>query len=95
MGDLAEVHSFKCDFTEGGGGGYVECVSLSHKSRSFGNSVGLQMFLVAPAQGLGTGFWAHEWVKVWTSLSIRFPKESKECPFCSLRCRMVRGLERR
>ena len=23
------------------------------------------MFLVAPAQGLGTGFWAHEWVKVW------------------------------
>ena len=21
MGDLAEVHSFKCDFTEGGGGG--------------------------------------------------------------------------
>ena len=65
MGDLAEVHSFKCDFTAGGGGGYIECVSLSHKSRSFGNSMGLQMFLVAPAQGLGTGFWAHEWVKVW------------------------------
>ena len=34
MGDLAEVHSFKCDFTEGGGGGYIECVSLSHKSAS-------------------------------------------------------------
>ena len=42
MGDLAEVHSFRCDFTEGGGGGYIECVSLSQKSRSFANSMALE-----------------------------------------------------
>ena len=92
MGDLAEVHSFKCDFTEGGGGGYIECVSLSHKSRSYGTFVGLQMFLVAPAQGLGTGFWAHEWVKVW-DLSKHPISQAVQMPLLQ-RPRLFRGLTR-
>ena len=43
LGDLKSVKSFICDFDP------MAVVSLSHKTRSFGNALGLELPIVAPA----------------------------------------------
>ena len=58
------MKSFICDFNPEDGSGYVEVVSLSHKTRTFGNALGLELPIVAPAVGVSQGSWADAWVRV-------------------------------
>jgi hypothetical protein len=60
LGDLKEIEGFFLDLSSeprASTHGYGEFNSLSHKSRSRGNAVGMRMPIVFPATGLGTGLW--------------------------------------
>ena len=61
--DLQAIKCFMSDLTDDGGG-FLECVSLSHKSRGYGNALGLEMSLVALAKGVSNVSWARVWLDV-------------------------------
>ena len=63
LGDLQAIKCFVSDLTDDGGG-FLECVSLSHKSRGYGNALGLEMSLVALAKGVSNVSWARVWLDV-------------------------------
>ena len=63
LGDLQAIKCFVSDLTDDGGG-FLECVSLSHKSRGYGNALGLEMSLVALAKGVSSVSWARVWLDV-------------------------------
>ena len=52
------------------GEGFIQLVSLSHKSRRFTLSTGLKMFLVAPTKGLSRSLWGVTWCKVAEQLGM-------------------------
>ena len=56
LGDLKEVCEVILDFLPSGEG-FIQMVSLSHKSRRFTLATGLRMFLVAPTKGLSKSLW--------------------------------------
>ena len=63
LGDLQAIKCFVSDLTDDGGG-FLECVLLSHKSRGYGNALGLEMSLVALAKGVSCVSWARVWLDV-------------------------------
>ena len=63
LGDLRSVKGFTIFCEEGWHLGLLECVSLSHKSRSYGNAMGLELPLIAPAKALNEEPWARAWVE--------------------------------
>ena len=63
LGDLRSVKQFVICCDEGFHLGLLECVSLSHKSRSCGNAMGLELPLIAPAKALCEEPWAKAWIE--------------------------------
>ena len=91
LGDLKSVKSFICDFNPEDGSGYVEVVSLSHKTRTFGNALGLELPIVAPAVGVSQGSWAEAWVGFRKRPVVMWRSLRMASPFCKLHCRMAVG----
>ena len=63
LGDLRSIKHFSICCDEGFHFGLMECVSLSHKSRSYGNAMGMELPLIAPAKALCEEPWAKAWVE--------------------------------
>ena len=71
LGDLKEVRSFKLDFSSNSSDeGFIECISLSHKSRTYTQATGLCLYLVAPIKGVGGACWGRTWCRVAQQLGI-------------------------
>ena len=64
--DLADVEEFVLDVAETREGwkGYLELRSASHKMRSVGDGLGLNLPLIAPVRGLGEGEWGMKFVEI-------------------------------
>ena len=71
LGDLKEVRAFKLDFSSySSDEGFIECISLSHKSRRYTQATGLCFYLVAPIKGVGGACWGRTWSRVAQQLGI-------------------------
>ena len=71
LGDLKEVRAFKLDFSSNSSDeGFIECISLSHKSRRYTQATGLCLYLVAPIKGVGGACWGRTWSRVAQQLGI-------------------------
>ena len=71
LGDLKEIRAFKLDFgVTSSDEGFLECVSLSHKSRRYTQATGLCLYLVAPIKGVGGACWGRTWCRVAQQLGI-------------------------
>ena len=60
LGDLKLVTEACLDFRDESDFGFIEVISLSHKSRAYGNALGLRMPLIAPIKGAGARCWGRE-----------------------------------
>ena len=90
LGDLQAIKCFVSDLTDDGGG-FLECVSLSHKSRGYGNALGLEMSLVALAKGVSSVSWARVWLDVAKQLQCPLEGAPKVLRYCSSPLLVVSG----
>ena len=82
VGDLQAIKCFVSELTDDGGG-FLECVSLSHKSRGYGNALGLEMSLVALAKGVSNVSWARVWLDVAKQSECLLEGAPQGCKYCS------------
>ena len=74
VGDMAAINRCLADVSPLGDGlvGYLEVHSLSHKSRSTTNALGLNMSLVAPMNGLGDKCWGKTFLQISDRVGLKF-----------------------
>ena len=74
VGDMAVINRCLADVSPHGDGlvGYLEVHSLSHKSRSTTNALGLNMSLVAPMNGLGEKCWGKTFLQISERVGLKF-----------------------
>ena len=74
VGDMAAIKQCLADVSPYGEGlvGYLEVHSLSHKSRSTTNALGLNMSLVAPMNGLGEKCWGKTFLEISKRVGLDF-----------------------
>ena len=83
VGDMAAIKQCIADVSPHSGGlmGYLEVHSLSHKSRSTTNGVGLNMSLVAPINGLGEKCWGRTFLQIAKRVGLDFETRKGGEPF--------------